>query len=411
MSLLLTSPLYATMDLRNKGGIQLQHLLYYQDSSIKQFTANVVRVGQDDTGHFIVLSNTAFYPTGGGQPYDTGTINGIEIINVEKVEDEIRHYTTEAVSINGEVEGILNWQRRFDHMQQHAGQHILTAAFVELFSFETVSFHLGSNYVSIDLNVENVTEEQLRLAEQRANEIIREARPIETKFVTKDELSQYKLRKEVQAEGDIRLVIIPNFDYNGCGGTHPKSTAEVQVVKILETEKMRSNVRVHFICGDRVINGFHNRKEVLTAVAKKLSVPELEANTALEKFTATALKNEKELAKVKDRLLELEGTMLASEDVAAHAFENRSIQELQKLARIVVTQNEKAIALLVAKNDDKIQFVAARGADVTKSMKDVSAVVLPLLNGKGGGNDQVVQGGGDAVILVEDLLDAVKAVI
>jgi len=389
----------------------MQHLLYYQDSSIKQFTADVVRVGQDDTGHFVVLSNTAFYPTGGGQPHDTGTLNGIEIVNVEKVDDEIRHYTAEAVMLSGTVEGALNWTRRFDHMQQHAGQHILTAAFVELFGFETVSFHLGSSYVSIDLNVESVTEEQLRLAEQRANEVIREARPIETKFVTKDELSSYTLRKEVKAEGDIRLVIIPDFDYNGCGGTHPKSTSEVQVIKILETETMRSNVRVHFICGNRVINGFHARKDVLSAVAKKLSVPELEAASALEKFATVAARNEKELAKAKDALLEFEGIALAAEAVAARVFENRSIQELQKLARTIVTQNADAIAVLVAKNDDKIQFVAARGANITQSMKDISAIALAMLGGKGGGSDQLVQGGGDAIVAPAILLDAMKAAI
>lgn len=391
----------------------MQHLLYYQDSSIKQFTADVVRVGQDDTGHFVVLSNTAFYPTGGGQPHDIGTINDLEIVNVEKIDDEIRHYinSDSAVELKGTVEGILDWERRFDHMQQHAGQHILTAAFVELFGFETVSFHLGSSYVSIDLNVESVTKEQLRLAEQRANEIIREARPIETKFVTKEELSNYTLRKEVKAEGDIRLVIIPDFDYNGCGGTHPKSTAEVQVVKILETETMRSNVRVHFICGERVINGFTARKEVLSTVAKKLSVPELEAAAALEKFIAVATRNEKELAKAKDALLEFEGAALANEGVAAHLFENRPIQELQKLARAVVSHNANAIALLVAANDDKLQFVAARGANVAVSMKEVSAAALQVLGGKGGGNDQLVQGGGDAVVSASELLDAMKSVI
>lgn len=389
----------------------MQHLLYYQDSFLKKFTADVVRVGQDETGYFVVLTNTAFYPTGGGQPHDTGTLNGIEVVNVEKVEDEIRHYLATNKALSGTVEGVLDWERRFDHMQQHAGQHILTAAFVELFGFETVSFHLGSGYVSIDLNVENVTKEQLRLAEQRANEIIREARPIETKFVTKDELSNYKLRKEVKAEGDIRLVIIPNFDYNGCGGTHPNSTAEVQIVKILETESMRSNVRVHFICGERVVNGFSARKEVLAAVAKQLSVPELDAATTLEKFAAVAARNEKELAKAKDTLLEYEGMALASEGVAARAFENRSIQELQKLARAIVGQNADAVALLVAANDGKLQFVAARGANVSASMKNVSAVALPLLGGKGGGSDQLVQGGGDAVVPAAALLAAMKGVI
>ena len=230
----------------------MKELFYYQDSMMKEFTADVVTTGTDENGPYVVLSNTAFYPTGGGQPNDTGWLNGIEVINVEKVDEEIRHYIKEDVAINGTVEGKLNWVRRFDHMQQHTGQHILTAAFVELFDYQTVSFHLGSELVAIDLNVAEVTAEQLAAAEKRANDIVLENRPIETTWVTKDELAQYNLRKDVTVDEDIRLVIIPDYDYNGCGGTHPTSTGQVQMIKIMEIEKMKSNIRVHFVCGDRV---------------------------------------------------------------------------------------------------------------------------------------------------------------
>ena len=142
----------------------MKELLYYQDSMMKEFTADVLNAGTDEHGPYVVLSNTAFYPTGGGQPNDTGWINGIEVINVEKVDEEIRHYIKEAAPLNGTVEGKLNWDRRFDHMQQHTGQHILTAAFVELFDYQTVSFHLGTELVAIDLNVAEVTAEKLAAA-------------------------------------------------------------------------------------------------------------------------------------------------------------------------------------------------------------------------------------------------------
>ena len=137
----------------------LKNYIYYQDSTIAEFTANVVKTGTEENRNYIVLDNTAFYPTGGGQPHDTGWINGIEIIDVEKVDDEIRHYTTNDVSnISGEISGKLNWARRFDHMQQHTGQHILTAAFVELFDLSTVSFHLGTELVTIDLDIKETTQ-------------------------------------------------------------------------------------------------------------------------------------------------------------------------------------------------------------------------------------------------------------
>lgn len=387
----------------------MKNLFYYKDTMMKEFKSQVVKTGKDETGNFIVLDNTAFYPTGGGQPHDTGWINELEIINVEKIGEEIRHYTAADVSnISGEISGKLHWSRRFDHMQQHAGQHILTAAFVELYDMTTVSFHLGTELVTIDLNVGEVSEDQLAAVEKRANEIILENRPIETKWVTKEELAQYKLRKDVKVDEDIRLVIIPDYDYNGCGGTHPTSTGQVGLLKILATEKMKKQIRVHFVCGNRVLQQLAMRKQVLSDVARQLSAPEEEAADALRKFAKTAKQTEKNLTEAQDALLEFEAKELANETVAAATFENRSIQSLQKLARFITQQNGEAIALLVANNEDKLQFVAARGSEQTKSMKDISTAALPLINGKGGGNDALVQGGGEKTVSAEALIEAMK---
>ena len=388
----------------------MKELLYYQDSMIKEFTADIIKTGTDEHGPYVVLSNTAFYPTGGGQPHDTGWINGIEVLNVEKTGEEIRHYIKETVALSGTVEGKLNWSRRFDHMQQHAGQHILTAAFVELFDYQTVSFHLGTELVAIDLNIKEVTAAQLAAAEKRANDIILENRPIETTWVMKDELAQYNLRKDVTVDEDIRLVIIPDYDYNGCGGTHPTSTGQVQIIKIMEIEKMKSNIRVHFVCGDRVREQLSMRKTVLTDVARQLSVPEKDANVALTKLMTTAKQTEKALAEARDVLLEYEAKEYAhaGETVVGRIFENRTIQELQKLARFITAENADATALLVANNEDKLQFVAARGANVEQSMKAVSAAALPIINGKGGGNDALVQGGGEKIVAPSVLLDTMR---
>ncbi|WP_274308783.1 alanyl-tRNA editing protein [Solibacillus daqui] len=387
----------------------MKDLLYYQDATISEFHANVIKTDRDENGNYIVLDNTAFYPTGGGQPHDTGWIQDIEIINVEKVEDEIRHYTTDNVSdISGEIFAKLNWTRRFDHMQQHTGQHILTAAFVELFNMATTSFHLGTELVTIDLNVSDVTDSQLADAEQRANEIILENRPIETKWVTKVELENYNLRKDVKVDEDIRLVIIPDYDYNGCGGTHPTSTGQVGLLKILNTEKMKQQIRVHFVCGNRVLQQLAMRKNVLSDVARQLSAPEEQASEALRKLAAAAKQTEKNLKEAQDALLQFEAKEFANENIAARTFENRSIQDLQKLARFITEQNDQAVALLVSTNDDKLQFVAARGKANTTSMKTVSATALPIINGKGGGSDGLVQGGGEKAIPAEALLEAMK---
>ncbi|QDQ00519.1 alanyl-tRNA editing protein [Lysinibacillus fusiformis] len=390
----------------------MKELLYYQDAMLRDFDATIARTGTEEDGRqYVVLSNTAFYPTGGGQPHDTGTLNNIPVVDVEKINDEIRHYIEyEASTLTGEVHGKLNWQRRFDHMQQHAGQHILTAAFVELFDAQTVSFHLGSEQVTIDIVADILTDEQLVAAEVRANEIILENRPIETKWITEYELVDYNLRKEVAVTGDIRLVIIPDYDYNGCGGTHPRSTGQVSAIKILGTEKMKGNVRVSFVCGQRVLAELAMRKAVLADVARQLSVPEVDAANALTKILATQKTTEKALVAAKEELLRFEAKALASNTnlIITASFSQRTVQELQKLARFIVAERSDATALLVSQNEDKLQFVAARGAHVETSMKDIAAHVLPLINGKGGGSEQMVQGGGECIIATEQLLTAMQ---
>ena len=391
----------------------MKDLLYYQDPMIKEFKAGILRSSVEEDGRpYVVLSNTAFYPTGGGQPHDTGFINNIRVLDVEKVDDEIRHYLEEDnTGLQGEITGVLDWERRFDHMQQHCGQHILSATFVELFDFATVSFHLGSELVTIDLNTEQVTEEQLALVEKRANEIILENRSIETKWVTKEELSQYPLRKDVTVDEDIRLVIIPDYDYNGCGGTHPTSTGQVSLLKIMGTEKMKKNTRVSFVCGNRVLKQLAMRKMVLTEVARNLSVPEEESAVALQKVMKDAKTIEKALGEAQDALLVYEARELVvncENNVVAINFVNRTVQTLQKLSRAIVVENPELVALLVSENEDKLQFVAAKGSITGVSMKDVSSKVLPLINGKGGGNDSLVQGGGEKIISAEILLDEMK---
>ncbi|MEG0381052.1 MAG: DHHA1 domain-containing protein, partial [Kurthia sp.] len=283
-----------------------------------------------------------------------------------------------------------------------------TAAFVELFDFATVSFHLGTDLATIDLNTADVTAEQLEAVENRANDIILENRPIETKWVDKESLAEYNLRKEVNVEEDIRLVIIPQYDYNGCGGTHPTSTGQVGLLKIIATEKMKQQIRIHFACGQRVRKQLAMRKQVLSDVARQLSVPEEHAADALRKFVQTAKTTDKALAEAQDTLLTFEASELAKDTLATKVFANRSIQQLQKLARFITQENPNSIALLVADNEDKLQFVASRGANVAHSMKDISSAILPLMNGKGGGNDALVQGGGEKLLTAEQLLEEMK---
>lgn len=383
--------------------------LYYKDAYIKSFTAQLLRVEKDEQSRwYAVLDETAFYPTGGGQPHDTGVLNDVKVVDVEEVDGEIRHYLErELKDSEGEIKGLVHWDRRFDFMQQHAGQHILTAAFVELFDFATIGFHLGRELVTIDLDINELTQEQAMEAERLANQIVLDGRPIETKWVTEDELAHYKLRKELAVSENIRLVIIPDFDYNGCGGTHPKSTAEVGPIKILDWERQKNKIRVQFVCGGRVLTQLHQKHKVLRGLTELLNAPELELAAAAKKLIENGKDREKTLETMQEMLLSYEAKDLLNSvntNIVSVDYQNRSIQELQKLARLITALSNEVIVFLVNETEDKLQFVCAKGTQQSVSMKEISSELLSLINGKGGGNDQFAQGGGEKLLSGEQLL-------
>lgn len=403
-----------------KDYIKVTEKLYYQDAYIKDFTTKAVRQEQDEMGNwYVVLAATAFYPTGGGQPYDMGTLNGIAVVNVEEIGGEIRHYVEIKLEQTDHITGVLNWERRFDHMQQHAGQHILTAAFVELFQIETVSFHLGLETATIDLNTRNLTLEMVKAVEIRANEILRENRPIETKWVTKEEALQYNLRKELSVTENIRLVIIPNYDYNGCGGTHPTSTGQVSTIKVLDWEKQKNNIRVRFVCGDRVLKQLQDKHDILLDLSRRLSSPEKEMSSTVQKLLITNKEQGRTIEELNDQLLQFEAEALITsakdlngQRVACRLFENRTVKQLQKLAKMITNQVEDTLVLFVTENGPQLQFICVRGTASELNMNSIVKEALPFVNGKGGGSEQSAQGGGEAIIsgkiLMEQLLNIVQ---
>lgn len=385
--------------------------IYYQDAYINSFTAQVVDQGKDRDGkYYIVLDQTAFYPTGGGQPHDIGTIENIKVLNVEETEGEVRHYLeSEVHDVSSPVYGVIDWERRFDHMQQHAGQHILSAAFEQLYGYKTIGFHLGNETLTIDLETVNLLESEALKVEELANQIILENRLIETKWVTEDELVNYDLRKETKVKEDIRLVIIPNFDYNGCGGTHPKATGEVQAIKIIDWERQKKKVRVQFVCGNRILKQFHKKNKVLMELTKLLNAPEMDMQEAVTRLLENSKAMEKELEQSVETLLHYEAKSLLEKGksenrIVSGVFQKRTIQELQKLARIIIAEDEETIVLFVSQNEDMLQLVCARGPVENASMKKVIGNALSIINGKGGGSDAFAQGGGEALISGEQML-------
>ena len=395
--------------------------LFYQDQTIKSFEATILKSEIDENGRkYVVLNQTAFYPTGGGQPHDIGYLNKELIIDVEEVNGEIRHFTETGVFTTGEkVTATIDWEHRFDHMQQHCGQHILSAAFAALFSYQTISFHLGKETCTIDLENNSINEEELVKAEKLANDIILGNRPIETKWITEKEIHQYPLRKAPSVQENIRLVIIPDFDYNACGGTHPTSTGQVSTLKIIGVEKQKKHVRVHFIAGKRVLNQLERKNNITKQLTQLLNAPE----ELLVETAQTLLNNSKQLEKnieiCEETILSLESINLLRHSelrnnikVVHTLYVEKTMKSIQKLGKFLSEQDDDVLAILVIKNEDKYQFVCSKGRNLPFNMNLIVKNVLPLIDGKGGGSEVMAQGGGLSKIPYEVLVDEiVKQVI
>ncbi|MGE7274329.1 alanyl-tRNA editing protein [Brevibacillus panacihumi] len=399
-----------------RQGVGMKDRLYYQDVYQQSFTAAITKRGAEADGTpYVVLSQTAFYPTGGGQPADHGFLGEVRVIDAEEIDGEIRHRLEEQLPESWEqVNGQIDWERRFDHMQQHAGQHILSASFREVADAETVAFHLGSERVTIDVRLDELTPDVWEKVERRANQIILENHPIIARFVDEDEWKALPLHKLPTVTQDIRLVIIPDFDYNPCGGTHPSRTGEVGLIKILGWERHRGNVRLEFLCGWRAMREYTVKQQRISDAVRLLGTNEAELGTELERLLAErdALKqalHEKERLLLAEEVRQalVEATPIGAYRLLQKSFADRTIQQLQQFAQQVNTQATDVISLL-ATTGEKRQLVFSRGQDVPVAMNQLMKEVLPAIDGKGGGSPTIAQGGGQANLAAEEVLSLAR---
>lgn len=395
-----------------KGERKLEQKLYYTDAYKQDFTTKVIKQDYDKDGNlYVILNETVFYPTGGGQPHDTGTLNGIAVLGVEEVDEEIRHFIAEQLHTE-EVEGKINWERRFDHMQQHAAQHILSAAFWDYFNIPTIGFHLGKETVTIDLETENLHAETVEKAVQIANKIVFENHPILIKWMNLEEAKTLPLRKEPTMTETIRVVIIENFDYNGCGGTHPKRTGEVGPIQVLGWERNKGGIRLTFIAGWRTLKLMGQQQQIMKDVSKQLNSSEADIPAKVAQLLTSQKENEKAMQTMTEKLLYTEANELLQQPTKIHAgiliskvFTNRSMQEIAKLSAIITEQQEHAITYFVIENEDKLQCILACGKTVTLDMNTILKEALPTIEGKGGGNKKSARGGGKAMMSGDEFLN------
>lgn len=386
--------------------------LYYQDAYIQTFSAQITRRGTEEDGTaYVVLSETAFYPTGGGQPCDLGLLSDIQVVDVEEIGGEVRHRLASPLPEEiTEVTGKIDWERRFDHMQQHAGQHILSAAFLEVVQAETLAFHLGKERVTIDVHLDELSEDVWTKVEQRANQVVLENHPIIARFVDEAELATLPLKKQPTVTENIRVVMIPDFDYNPCGGTHPARTSEVGMIKILGWERHRGNIRLEFICGWRALRDYTRKQATVRELARHLLTSEAELIEQTQRVIVerdllkqTLMEKEKLLLGVEVQKQLARATTLGNVRLIQLAFTDKTIQELQQFAQMMTAEAPDTVCLLAA-TGEKLQLVFARGQASTVAVNQLIKETLPLISGKGGGNPAMAQGGGQPVMAAEDVL-------
>ena len=380
------------------------HRLYYDDAYLQNFDARVLSCApaepvQGASGMQpaweVLLEQTAFYPSSGGQPNDLGLLGEAIVLDVRDEGEEIAHIVDREVG-KGAVKGCVNWPRRFDHMQQHTGQHLLSAMFQERFGLPTVSFHLGEEICTIDLHGGEPSRDQLIGAQRAANKVIFEDRPIGVRYATREQLAQLGVRKEVERDGLLRAIEIEGADLQPCGGTHVKSTGQIGMILVRGCNKVRQDWRVEFVCGRRAEQAAtedFERERVLTG---SLGCALDELPEAVGRLTAERDANFKSLRAALQQLATVWAAQLASAaPTAANGLRIVSMllqgthpELLQPLAT-EIAKNERTVALLAM--EESGQLVFAQHPSAGKDLGAVLKSVLAAHPGKGGGSKDFVR--------------------
>jgi alanyl-tRNA synthetase len=402
--------------------------LYYNDSRLLEFDARVISLSERDDGQIaITLDRTAFYPTGGGQPTDTGTLGDARVVDCIDAEDDGVWHVIQGPTpeVGDTVHGRVDWPRRLDHLQQHTGQHILSAAFVHLFDAPTRSFRVLEHECEIDVALGDPTDEAVEQAVDLGNQIIWESRRITIRQVTSEAAAALPLRKEPAREGELRLIEIGDFDLTPCGGTHAKSTGEVGVIVVRSWERAKGLTRIHFMAGGRALADYRKTNQTARDVAALFSAgredsPALVAKIIEDNKRLTRRVSELEEVASRVEAEELlkeasdservssptvrEGTIIKTR-VIAKIFDDRNADSLKHLALALIA-HPNTVALLGSRDGETARLVFARSSDAAGDMNVLMRKACELIDGRGGGRPDMAQGGGKIVSALDKAIEA-----
>ena len=372
--------------------------LYYNDPYLREFDAELLDTVSHEGRTALVLDRSAFYPTSGGQPFDAGTFADVRVLDVVETDDgRVLHVVDRAPS-STRLHGAIDWTRRFDHMQQHTGQHVLSAAFARVFDVRTESFHMGADYSTIDLAREMSAAEIVR-AEDEANRIVWEDRPVSIRFASADEAASLGLRKESKRGGTLRLIDVEGFDLSACGGTHVSRTGAIGVIAVSAAERFRGGSRITFLCGARALAGFRALRDTVAASVRVLSVTPGELPAAIERMQADGKDARRQIKDLQtkaavheaDALADGADTIAAGRLVAA-VLPGWDAAGLKNIAGRIVERPGHVAVLLGAPSPAAL--VVARAAGVALDASAILRALVERHGGKGGGRPELAQGGG-----------------
>jgi alanyl-tRNA synthetase len=381
--------------------------IYYTEPARRSFDAVVTELVQHQGAPAVVLDRTAFYPTSGGQPFDIGRLGSTEVVNTVDEGERVLHVLaapltghvfSDVPGVGQAVHGEIDWTRRFDHMQQHTGQHVLSAAFDRLLDNRTMSFHMGGESSTIDLAKEVAAADVERSVDE-ANRVVWEDRPVTIRFASPEEAARLPLRKEPMREGPLRVIEIAEFDLSACGGTHVARTGEIGLIAVSAAEKFRGGTRLTFVCGGRALRALRGYRDAVAGSVRSLSVLPHELPAAVEKIQAEGKQARKTIARLQSELAVHEAARLISASpvvggvrCAAHVVDGWDAAGLKAIASSMTAQPGVAAALVGTSTP--IALVVARSPDVTLDANAVLQQLLQRFGGRGGGKPELAQGAG-----------------
>jgi len=371
--------------------------LYFDDAYLTHFEAEVVERLVVDGRPAVVLDQTCFYPESGGQPWDQGTIEGVTVLKVFEEGEKIIHVLQAEIPVH-KVKGKIDWAVRFDHMQQHTGQHILSQAFYDLLKGVTLSFHLGAEYSTLEIGVAKILEEDLDRVERRANQIVFENKEIKTYFIDAEKIGEIPLRKPPQKEGLIRVVEVDRFDYSACGGTHCRRSGEVGLIKIAKWERIRNNLRFEFLCGGRALGDYILKNRIARQLVNEFNVKEADVPASVQRLSDELKSLKKQAKKIEEKLTGFEAQEFmnkAQGKIIKEFLSDRSPENARFLALNIIKQGE-FVVLFGAKSEARSHLILAASESLKLDMRQLVSSLAPIINGRGGGGPTLVEIAGDS---------------